>query len=424
MAATLVVAAPGFASSPGHPSPCALHVPIKRIPKRVTVMRGGHRLGPGRHPYLELGDKIHVGQDANLPFSYAGNGYRLHTGLFSLSCRRLLVAEGSPRRTVLAVSVKFGLVDVVRVGRNPRTAVAVTPEMAALGTVTGSRFELSRSSKQHQTSASTPSASMLAFEPAHPNVRVTTYKTYTAIGDPAGLRLDVWPFVESPAQRPTTAGDKLPPFWADGRQCSVGCRPAGIHPGWPLQPFHTQHAIRSALNELRPSGFHVALDIEATNLQRVYPIESGYVHIRYAGTPDVNVDVGHFDYWHVHPLVHNGQYVTAYKTVLGPILNNFKHVAFSEIGPSGQYLNPLRPGRLAAALQRHAAADHRRAPHLLGGQGDRRRLRPAELHQCPHQLRDPGARAGRAGVADLQLEQPRGHRSGVGAARLAALPAE
>jgi hypothetical protein len=88
----------------------------------------------------------------------------------------------------------------------------------------------------------------------------------------------------------------------------------------------------------------VALDIDARNFQPVYAIQSGYAHIRYPGTPDVNVDVGSFYYWHVTPAVHDGQYVTAYKTVLGKILYGFKHVAFSEIGPQGQYLNPLRPG--------------------------------------------------------------------------------
>ena len=47
-------------------------------------------------------------------------------------------------------------------------------------------------------------------------------------------------------------------------------------PGWPLKPFHQQHAIRAGINELRPANFHVAVDIEAHNSQPVYAIESGY----------------------------------------------------------------------------------------------------------------------------------------------------
>src|SRR5262249_3894789 len=97
------------------------------------------------------------------------------------------------------------------------------------------------------------------------------------------------------------------------------------------------------INELRPANFHVAVDIEATYLQPVYAIQSGVAHIRYPGTPDVYVDVGRFYYWHIDPTVSNGQYVVAYKTVIGRVLFGFKHVALSEGTPS-HYLNPLRPG--------------------------------------------------------------------------------
>lgn len=343
VAAILALSVPGFARTSA--APCAVHIPIARLPKHVTVMRGGHKLSPGRHFYLQRNDKIHSSHGATLKFSYAGNSYRLHDSLVSLECRSLLVAVGSPRRTVLAVTVKFGLVTVARVGRNPRTAAVVTPEMVALGTVTGGHFDVNRSSKQKQTRASPQSGLVLAFAPAHPLARVNTRVTYTAISDAHGLRLDVWPFSISPQQRATNAGDRLPAYWADGRSCSVGCRAPG-RPGWPLKPFGAQHTIRSGINELRTSGFHVAEDIDASNGQPVYAIESGYVHIRYPGTPDVNVDVGRFYYWHITPTVHNGQYAVAYKTVLGHVIYNFKHVAFSEVTGPEQYINPLRPGGL------------------------------------------------------------------------------
>jgi hypothetical protein len=75
----------------------------------------------------------------------------------------------------------------------------------------------------------------------------------------------------------------------------------------------------------------------------VYAIQSGSAHIRYSGTGDVNVDVGQFDYWHIQPTVSEGQYVVAYKTEIGAVLNGFGHIALSEGLPS-DYLNPLRPG--------------------------------------------------------------------------------
>jgi hypothetical protein len=163
------------------------------------------------------------------------------------------------------------------------------------------------------------------------------------MSDRRGLRLDIWPFSISSLQRRTTRADGLPPFWADGQSCSVGCTAPGAIAGWPLQPFHQQHAIRAGINEVRPANFHVAVDIEAHNFQNVYAIQSGVASIRYPGTGDVNVDVGNFYYWHINPTVRNGQYVTAYKTVIGRVLYGFYHVALSE-GSTDHYLNPLRPG--------------------------------------------------------------------------------
>src|SRR5207302_11096964 len=99
----------------------------------------------------------------------------------------------------------------------------------------------------------------------------------------------------------------------------------------------------AGLNELRDANCHVAVDIRAHDGTKVYALQSGYASIRYPGTGDVNVDVGNFYYWHVKPMVHSGQYVTAYKTVLGRVLSGFSHVALSE-GSTSHYLNPLRPG--------------------------------------------------------------------------------
>jgi hypothetical protein len=200
-----------------------------------------------------------------------------------------------------------------------------------------------RGRRGHSTEAQTRNRPIVAAKTQDQSLRINTRITYTAISDRRGLRLDVWPFSISPLQRRSTRADGLPAFWADGLPCSVGCTAPGAIAGWPLQPFHRQHAIRAGINELRPANFHVAVDIQAHNFQNVYAIQSGVASIRYSGTGDVNVDVGNFYYWHINPTVSNGQYVTAYKTVIGRVLYGFYHVALSE-GSTSDYLNPLRPG--------------------------------------------------------------------------------
>jgi hypothetical protein len=215
--------------------------------------------------------------------------------------------------------------------------------MLAYATRPGTSFVVTRNPEAQSTRARTRNHLIVAAEASDQAVRINTRITYTAVANRHGLRLDIWPFSISPLQRPTTPEDHLPPYWADGRPCSVGCTPAGVVPGWPLKPFHKEHVIRAGINELRPANFHVAVDIEARNFQPVYAIQSGYASIRYPGTGDVNVDVGDFYYWHINPAVRDGQYVTAYKTVIGHVLYGFYHVALSQ-GNTADYLNPLRPG--------------------------------------------------------------------------------
>jgi hypothetical protein len=215
--------------------------------------------------------------------------------------------------------------------------------MLAYATSRGTTFVVKRESRAHSTQAWTRNWPIIAAKTSDQDLRIDTRITYTALSGRRGLRLDIWPFAVSRLQRATTPADQLVPFWADGRPCSVGCTAPGAIPGWPIKPFHRQHAIRAGINELRPANFHVAVDIQAHNFQPVYAIQSGYASIRYPGTGDVNVDVGNFYYWHIHPSVSGGQYVTAYRTVIGHVLYGFTHVALSE-GSTSDYLNPLRPG--------------------------------------------------------------------------------
>jgi hypothetical protein len=293
--------------------------------------------------FLQRDDDFRVGRTGQFTFTYAGNRYRLHHGEARLECRHLLLSPGGrpARLAVLAVRLASGRIDV-RSGPQPRHALVVSSEMLALADSRGTLYSVTRNSSTSRTAAWTLNQPIVAAEASDQSLRINTRVTYTAISDRAGLRLDIWPFSISPLQRPTGRSDGLVPFWADGRPCSVGCTAAGATPGWPIQPFHSQHAIRAGINELRPANFHVAVDVEAHDFANVYAIQSGFVHIRYMGTGDVNVDVGAFDYWHIHPTVSEGQYATAYRTKLGWVLTGFKHVAVSE--GHGVYLNPLRPG--------------------------------------------------------------------------------
>lgn len=153
----------------------------------------------------------------------------------------------------------------------------------------------------------------------------------------------VFPFARTTADRPANVFDKLPPFWADGRSCSTGCRPAGARNGWPLKPFHEQHALRAGLNERRPSGFHVGIDIQAQDYQPVYAIQAGYVHVIQAHGVDARVQVGSYIYWHLKIYAHEGEFVRPFSQVLGIVQRYTRHLHFSEL-VGGVYANPLRPG--------------------------------------------------------------------------------
>jgi hypothetical protein len=155
--------------------------------------------------------------------------------------------------------------------------------------------------------------------------------------------LDVFPFAPSPENRPPARRDGLPRSFRAGA-CSTGCRPGVARRGWPIKPFFATHALRAGLNERRDSGFHVGIDIQAPNRARVYALTSGRASVPQASGDDERVRVGRLEYWHLDRRVSAGDRVIAYRTVIGTIKRNFKHVHLSEIGPGGAYLDPLRPG--------------------------------------------------------------------------------
>jgi hypothetical protein len=150
------------------------------------------------------------------------------------------------------------------------------------------------------------------------------------------------PFPPNPADRRPRSGE-VPSLYADGLACSIGCRPHDAETGWPLKPFDRQHPIRAGLNELRPESLHVAIDIQARDGAQVYAVQPGVAEVLAPSGPDARIQVGNYIYWHINPKVSSGELITPFKTVLGTVMSGYGHMAFSEMGPDGQYANPLRP---------------------------------------------------------------------------------
>ncbi len=143
--------------------------------------------------------------------------------------------------------------------------------------------------------------------------------------------------------RTPTAADGLEAFWSDGLPCSVGCRAPGVLAGWPVKPFHAQHALRAGLNEQRATSFHHGIDIQAYDGSPVYAMQPGRAHIIQATGDDSRVQVANFIYWHIHPEVKEGQRIAPYRQVLGKINAGHGHLHLSEVDAAGRYVNPLRP---------------------------------------------------------------------------------
>jgi len=132
---------------------------------------------------------------------------------------------------------------------------------------------------------------------------------------------------------------------------------------WPFKPFHEQHPIRGFFGDPRTVyteglvsdaltgpgtfSFHQGIDVAAPDGTPIYPVESGTVH--YLGAATLAVATGHrviFQYFHVVPVVGEGQHVKASQTVLGYVRPPFGHVHISEIDGT-RLVNPLAKGHLA-----------------------------------------------------------------------------
>lgn len=131
--------------------------------------------------------------------------------------------------------------------------------------------------------------------------------------------------------------------------------PAAAHASypWPLKSFGRPHAIRGYFNDPRRdfegenlnSSFHFGIDISAVDGLGVYAVAGGVVsrHTHYVTvtTPDGR----DFGYWHIDPVVEQGQQV-GQGTLVGRAEAGWRHVHFAE-SLNGVYLNPLRPGALS-----------------------------------------------------------------------------
>jgi hypothetical protein len=300
-------------------------------PARVVAVSRTRRPRIAEQP-LSRGATIAIGAQIRVP---SGGWLRLARRGASLR-----FGGGALRLDCAATRIIAGRMSLVAARSDPARAVLTTPEAIFTATVEESHADVAvgRRTRIWVRSGGGRVSSSAGGAP------LDTRAGDAAVVSPGELpRLDTWPFADSGDQRAGRPADRLPAFWADGAPCSVGCRPAGARAGWPLRPFHRQHALRAGLNELRPANMHKGVDIQAQDGTPVYAIQPGTARIVAAGTPDERVQVGNYLYWHVHHRVRPGQFVSAYHTVVGAIINGAGHLHLSEL--SGErFLNPLRPG--------------------------------------------------------------------------------
>jgi hypothetical protein len=138
---------------------------------------------------------------------------------------------------------------------------------------------------------------------------------------------------------------------------AISWAPTTLGYSWPLKPFHRAHPIRGNFGDPRtvftdsfqPDGifgggafsFHNGLDISAAPGQPVYPVASGVAHVPDMAAVTVKSSGGRvFKYMHITPVVYEGQWVIAHRTVLGHVDGVAQHVHFSEIDGS-VVVNPL-----------------------------------------------------------------------------------
>lgn len=136
---------------------------------------------------------------------------------------------------------------------------------------------------------------------------------------------------------------------------------------WPIKPFHQQHPIRANFGDPRTRfwntmltdglqgpglfQFHNGIDIAAPEGTPVYPVISGTASLIDAAAVLVRSPGHKFQYFHIHPAVHNGQHVVAQRTVLGTVIHAANHVHLTEIR-GRRVWNPLAQGGISPYVDR------------------------------------------------------------------------
>jgi hypothetical protein len=136
---------------------------------------------------------------------------------------------------------------------------------------------------------------------------------------------------------------------------------------WPIKPFQQQHPIRANFGDPRTRfwntmltdglqgpglfQFHNGIDIAAPEGTPVYPVISGTASLIDGAAVLVRSPGHKFQYFHIHPAVHNGQHVIAQRTVLGTVIHAANHVHLTEIR-GRRVWNPLAHGGIAPYVDR------------------------------------------------------------------------
>jgi predicted metal-dependent hydrolase len=373
---------------------CDFEPEVVRTPRGRPALAGGRALLPGVR--LATGARVAIPARSHVALSAHGAVYRARPGLAVVDCSALRLVRGelhvtTGRRGHAQLLLGDDLAVVHPAGRARAFAPRQLHFASGTGYVVSSRAPLAR--------------------------------VHTVVGDDVvitrdGLpRLTTWPFARLPDQRDARPSDGLPEFWADGRPCSVGCRPPGARIGWPIKPFHQAHPLRSGLNEWRPANMHIGIDIQARYDTPVYAIQSGTATIAARGTSDIHVRVGDYEYWHVAPSVGDGAFVHR-GAVVGRII--FAAPPASVRAARHDVPQPVAARRARAeAVVRPRAADHRRTAPVRRF-GLRRGLR-SSVAQGDHGLPDARARPGGGRLARAGRGRERDHAAGVQLPGLAAL---